>query len=97
MAAGSLRVSWQAEGFAEVAEQATDAVGGALMAAGFAFPAAFFGIIGELPLQAQAFAKSWRVLGGGDELGAREVEVAFAWAARPPGGNPSRLRCMRPP
>jgi hypothetical protein len=60
MAAGSLRVSWQAEGFAEVGELAVDAVGGALVAAGFAFPAAFFGIVGELPLQAQAFAKSWR-------------------------------------
>jgi hypothetical protein len=46
----------------------------------FAFPAAFCGIVSELPLQAEAFAEPRRVLRGGDELGAGQVEVAFARA-----------------
>src|SRR5205807_597844 len=65
-------------GFAELAEQVADAVCGALVAIDLAFPAAFPGIVGQLSLQAEAFAKTRRVLRGGDELGACEVEVAFA-------------------
>ena len=78
MAAVSVRVLRQGAGFAEVAEQAADAVGDALVAVDFTLPAAFHGIVGQLPFQAKAFTKAWHVLGGGDELGAGQVEVAFA-------------------
>jgi hypothetical protein len=42
--------------------------------------AAFFGVAGQLALDLQALAQARRVLGGRDELGAGQVEVAFARA-----------------
>jgi hypothetical protein len=65
---------------AEFGEQAAYAVGGALVAVDFTLPAAFFGVIGELALKAEAFTEPRRVPRGGDELGAGQVEVAFARA-----------------
>jgi len=50
------------------------------VAVDLAFPAAFPGIVGELFLEAEAFAEPRRVLGRGDELGAGQVEVALARA-----------------
>jgi hypothetical protein len=43
-------------------------------------PSAFFGVIGELALKAEAFAQPRRVLGSGNELSAGQVEVASARA-----------------
>jgi hypothetical protein len=42
------------------------------------FPAAFPGIVGELPLEAEALAQTRSVLRGGDELGAGQAQLAFA-------------------
>jgi hypothetical protein len=44
-------------------EQAADAVCGALVAFDLTLPAAFPGIVGELPLKARALAEPRRVLG----------------------------------
>jgi hypothetical protein len=63
--------------FAEFGEQAADAVCGALVALDLALPAAFSGIVGQLPLQAKAFAKTRCVLRGGDELRAGQVDIAL--------------------
>jgi hypothetical protein len=49
-----VRVFWPAGGFAEFAEQASDAVSGALVTVGFTVPAADLGVVGQLSLQAQA-------------------------------------------
>jgi hypothetical protein len=67
-------------GLAEFGQQSVDALGGALMAVDFALPASLSGVVGELGLDAEAFAEPRGVLGGGDELGAGQVEVAFARA-----------------
>ena len=67
-------------GFAKFVEEAGNAVGGALVALDFALPAAGLGVVGQLPLGTQPRPQSRRVLRGGDELGATEVEVAFTRA-----------------
>jgi hypothetical protein len=46
----------------------------------FAGPAALVGVLDELVFNLQTGSQSWGVVGGGDELGAGQVEVAFAGA-----------------
>jgi hypothetical protein len=67
-------------GFAEVGEQAFEPAGGGGVAFGLAGPAALAGVLDELLLDVQPGPEPWGVLGGGDELGAGQVEVALAWA-----------------
>jgi Phage integrase family len=78
--ARSGRVFWLVAGVAKLAEQADDPVGHAPVAVGLAVPAAFLGVAGQLALDLQTLAQARRVLGSGDELGAGQVEVAFARA-----------------
>lgn len=52
---------------AQVIEKRLEPRDCALMTFHFARPAAFFGVVGELALQAEALAKPWRVLGSRDE------------------------------
>ncbi|MFI2354571.1 hypothetical protein ACH5AG_07775 [Streptomyces anulatus] len=65
-------------GFAEVVQEAADALGDALVALDLAVPPAGFSVGYQLLFSAESFAQSWSVLGCGDELRAGQVEVALA-------------------
>jgi len=62
---------------AEVGEQAGEAAGDGGVPFGLAGPAVLVGVLDELLLDLQPGSQPRRVLAGGDELGADQVEVAF--------------------
>src|SRR5260370_28387281 len=67
-------------GLCELGEQAAEAAGDALVTVDLAVPASLPGIVGQLPLDAEAVTKPRRVLGRGGALCAGEGEGAVAGA-----------------
>ncbi|MFC4016274.1 hypothetical protein ACFOY2_54345 [Nonomuraea purpurea] len=64
--------------FAEVDEQVLDSPGDGGVSFDLAGPTALVGVLDELVLDFQPGVEPWRVVRGGDELGAGQVEVTLA-------------------
>ncbi|MGY4919465.1 hypothetical protein ACWD9K_30360 [Streptomyces sp. 900116325] len=80
----------------KVRQKLVDAVAGAAMPFHLAVPAAFGGVVSEGLLDLTSSPQPRGVLGCGDELGAGQVEVAFAWAFGGEAQAPAEFELFEP-